>query len=80
MRKYLLACRLIEKPSIILYYKGLENNPKVTKALNVIVELSPEEAVVFNKYAANKLCLELNQDRDILLECGFTEFELIYKY
>lgn len=80
MRKYLLACRLIEKPNIFLYYKGLENNPGVSKALNVIIGLSPEEAVVLNEFAAKQLCQELNQDRDVLLKCGFTEFEIKNRY
>ena len=80
MRKCLLFCKLVEKPCIRLYYKGLENNSKVAKALNAIIGLTPDDAEYLNEYTAKKLCQELNQDRDVLLECGFTEFEIIYKY
>jgi len=77
MRKWLLFCKLVEKPSIRLYYKGLENNSKVAKALNVIIGLTPEDAVALDEYTAKKLCRELNQDRDVLLKSGFTEFEIL---
>ena len=77
MRKCLLFCKLVEKPSIRLYYKGLENNSKVAKALNVIIGLTPEDAVTLYEYTAKKLCRELNQDRDVLLKSGFTEFEIL---
>ena len=77
MRKCLLSCKLVEKPSIRLYYKGLENNSKVAKALNVIIGLTPEDAVALDEYTAKKLCRELNQDRDVLLKSGFTEFEIL---
>ena len=76
MRKCLLFCKLVEKPSIRLYYKGLENNSKVAKALNVIIGLTPEDAVALDDNDAKNLCRELNQDRDILLKSGFTEFEI----
>lgn len=80
MRKCLLFCKLVEKPSIRLYYKGLENNSKVAKALNVIIGLTPDDAEYLNEYTAKELCQELNQDRDVLLKCGFSEFEfLIYQ-
>ena len=77
MRKCLLSCKLVEKPSIRLYYKGLEHNSKVAKALNVIIGLTPEDAVALDENTANKLCRELNQDRDVLLKSGFTEFEIL---
>ena len=80
MRKCLLFCKLVEKPSIWLYYKGLENNSKFAKALNVIIGLTPEDAVALDDNTAKKLCHELNQDRELLLKSGFTEFEIIYKY
>ena len=77
MRKCLLFCKLVEKPCIRLYYKGLENNSKVAKALNVIIGLTPEDAVTLDEYTAKKLYRELNQDRDVLLKSGFTEFKIL---
>jgi hypothetical protein len=77
MRRCLLFCKLVEKPSIRLYYKGLENDSKIAKALNVIIGLTPKDAVALDEYTAKKLCQELNQDRDVLLKSGFTEFEIL---
>ena len=77
MEGFCLRTHLIEKPSVFLYYKGMEDNNTVPDALNVVVAFTPAEAEVLNEDAAKKLCQRLNDKREILLANGFGEFEII---
>ena len=79
MDGYYLRIKLVEKPTVSLYYKGMEDNNTVPYALNVIVAFAPEEAMIFDKEQAVKLCKKLNEDKDSLLAHGYTEFEAIKK-
>ena len=69
----------MEKPSVCLYYKGMEENETIPKALNAVVAFSPTDALELDEDAAVRLCKRLNKDRASLLGCGFTEFEVIKK-
>ncbi len=77
MDKFCLMTRLAEKPSICLYYKGMERNASVPIALNVIVAFTKEEATLFNEEDAIALREQLNKDKQVLLEHQFLEFEVI---
>lgn len=77
MDKFCLMTRLAEKPSICLYYKGMERNASVPIALNVIVAFTKEEATLFNEEDARHLCEQLNKDKQVLFEHQFLEFEVI---
>lgn len=77
MDKFCLMTRLAEKPSICLYYKGMERNASVPIALNVIVAFTIEEATLFNEEDARQLCMQLNKDMQVLCEHQFLEFEVI---
>ena len=77
MDGYSLRTRLLEKPSVCLYYKGMEDDNTVPYALNVIVGFTPAEALILDKNAAISFCKRLNEDKDLLLECGYSEFEII---
>jgi len=77
MEEYCVRTRLIEKPSVCLYYKGMEDDNTVPFALNAIVGFSPDDCLVLDEEAARSLCNRLNEDRDSLLECGYSEFEII---
>ena len=77
MDGYCLRTRLLEKPSICLYYKGMEDDNTVSFVLNAVVGFSVDDALVLNEKAARSLCNRLNEDRDLLLECGYSEFEII---
>lgn len=79
MDGYCIRTKLVEKPTVPLYYKGLEDNNAVPYALNVIVAFAPEDAALFDEEQAIKLCKKLNEDKDSLLEHGYTEFEAIKK-
>ena len=72
-----LRTHLIEKPSVFLYYKGMEDNNTVPDALNVVVAFTPADAVVLNEDAAKNLCERLNDNWEILLANGFGEFEVL---
>lgn len=77
MDKFCLMTRLAEKPGVCLYYKGIENNTSIPKALNVIVAFTIEEAILFDKEDAIALCKQLNKDKQVLFEHQFLEFEVI---
>ena len=77
MEGFCLRTHLIEKPSVFLYYKGMEDKNTIPDALNVVVAFTPAEAVVLNEDAAKSLCERLNDNWEILLANGFGEFEII---
>lgn len=77
MCRYCLVTHLVEKPSLCLYYKGMEGDNAVSFALNTVVSFTPAEALVFDEETARDLCKRLNQDRVVLLSHGFTEFDII---
>ena len=79
MARYCLRTKLVEKPSVCLYYKGIEGNETIPEALNVVVAFSPTDALELDEDAAERLCKRLNEDGASLLEYGFTEFEVIKK-
>ena len=79
MEKFCLRTKLVEKPSVCFYYKGMEDDDSASFALNVVVSFTPAEAPVFDIDAATKLLEKLNEDRDSLLAHGYTEFEIIKK-
>ena len=43
MKGYCLRTHLIEKPSVFLYYKGIEDNDAIPDALNVVVVLRQQK-------------------------------------
>lgn len=77
MEGYCLRTHLIEKPSVYLYYKGMEDNDAIPNVLNVIVAFTSAEAFVFDEDVAMTLCQQLNEDREILQSNGYAEFEII---
>ena len=77
MEGFCLRTYLIEKPSVFLYYKGIEDNKTIPCALNVVVAFTPAEAVVLDEDAAKRLCQRLNDNREILQANGFGEFEVL---
>ena len=79
MEGYCLRTKLVEKPSVCLYYKGMEDDNTVPYALNVVVGFTPAEALILDEDAAIRLCKRLNEDRDSLFAHGYTEFEAIKK-
>ena len=79
MDGYCLRTRLVEKPSLCLYYKGMEVNEGVPEALNVVVAFTLADALVLDEDTADRICMQLNEDRASLLECGYTEFEVMKK-
>lgn len=79
MEGYCLRTKLVEKPSVCLYYKGMEDDNTVPYALNVVVGFTPAEALILDEDAAIRLCQRLNADRESLLTHGYTEFEAIKK-
>ena len=76
MEGYCLRTHLIEKPSVFLYYKGMEDDNTSPNALNVVVAFTPAEALVFDEDDAKKLCQRLNKDSEILKANGYGEFEI----
>ena len=78
MEGYCLRTHLIEKPSVYLYYKGMEDDVICPDALNVVVVFTPAEALVFDEDAARNLCQRLNRDCEILKANGYGEFEVIW--
>jgi hypothetical protein len=78
MEGFCLRTHLIEKPSVFLYYKGMEDNNTVPDALNVVVAFMPAEAEVLDEDAAKSLCQRLNDNSEILQANGFGEFEIEY--
>lgn len=79
MDGYCLRTKLLEKPSVCLYYKGMEDDNTVPLALNVIVAFAPKDALILDENAAKSLCKRLNEDKEVLLECGYSGFEIIKK-
>lgn len=77
MDGYYLKTHLIEKPSVYLYYKGMEDDATCPDALNVVVAFTPSEALMFDEYTAKSLCQRLNKDSEILMANGYGEFEII---
>ena len=77
MEGYCIRTKLLEKPNVCLYYKGMEDDNTVSFALNAIVGFSIDDALILDEKAAISLCDRLNEDRDLLLECGYSEFEII---
>ena len=77
MDGYCLRTKLVEKPSVCLYYKGMEGNEAIPEALNAVVAFSPTDALELDEDAAERLCKRLNEDGASLLGCGYTEFEII---
>ena len=69
----------MEKPSVCLYFKEFEGDKSIPKALDVVVAFTPADALDFFEDEAMKLCKRLNEDKDSLLEHGYTEFEAIKK-
>ena len=63
----------MENPEIVLYYKGKEGET----ALDAAVAFCPDEARQMDKETAAILCLQLNSDKVLLQEHGYTEFEII---
>ena len=78
MDGYCLRTHLIEKPSVYLYYKGMEDDGTCPDALNVVVAFTPAEALIFDEETAKKLCQRLNRDCEILKANGYGEFEVIW--
>ena len=78
MNGYCLRTHLIEKPSVYLYYKGMEDDKTNPDALNVVVAFTPAEALIFDEDAAKNLCQLLNKDSEILKANGYGEFEVIW--
>ena len=76
MEGYCLRTRLLEKPSVSLYYKGYEGDTAVFNALNAVVSLSLDDALVLDGNAARRLCKRLNEDGATLLAHGYSEFEI----
>ena len=74
MEGYCLRTHLIEKPSVYLYYKGMEDNDAIPNVLNVIVAFTSAEAFVFDEDVAMTLCQQLNEDREILQSNGYAEW------
>ena len=79
MDGYCLRTRLVENPSVCLYFKGMEDDNTISFALNVIVAFTPKDALILDENAAKSLCKRLNEDKEVLLECGYSEFEAIKK-
>lgn len=77
MDGYCLRTRLLETPSVCLYYKGMEDDNTVPFALNVIVSFIPSDSLALDEIAAKGLCKRLNEDKEVLLSHGYTEFDII---
>lgn len=76
MDGYCLRTHLIEKPSVYLYYKGMEDDKTNPDALNVVVAFTPAEAMVFDEDDAKKLCQRLNRYCEILITNGYDKLEI----
>ena len=76
MEGFCLRTHLIEKPSVYLYYKGMEDDKTNPDALNVVVAFTPAEALVFDEDDAKKLCQRLNRYCEILIANGYDKFEI----
>ena len=77
MDGYCLLTHLVEKPSVCLYYKEVEEKGCAHSALDVVVAFSPADAIIMDKETAELLCNQLNKDKSSLLANGYTEFEVL---
>ena len=77
MDGYILLTHLVEKQSVCLYYKEVEENGYALSALDVVVAFSPADALVMDKETAELLCSQLNKDKASLLAHGYTGFEIL---
>ena len=78
MEGYVITTHLIDNPKVTFYYKGTANEEGVSFAMNTIVGFDISEAIVFDdKDEAMQLCEKLNQDKELLLKCGYRPFETI---
>lgn len=76
MDGYVITTHLIDNPKIIFYYKGTANEVGVSFAMNTIVGFDISDAQVFHdKEDAIQLSEKLNQDKELLLKCGYRPFE-----
>lgn len=76
MEQYCLITRLLEKPSVRLYYNGMEDDMTVPCALNVVVAFTQDGALYLDENTAVRLCNRLNEDRNTLQAHGYSEFEI----
>lgn len=76
MDGYCIRTRLLENPSVCLYYKDVENDNTIPFALNVVVAFVPSEALILDNKSAKNLCKRLNADKEVLLSQGYSEFEI----
>ncbi len=75
MEQYVIKTALVSKPDVVFYFRGTANEEGVSYAMNTIVGFDVSEAMVFHdKDEALQLCEKLNQDREILLKCGYETF------
>ena len=78
MEGYVITTHLIDNPKITFYYKGTADEEGVSFAMNSIVGFDISDAKVFHdKEDAIQLCEKLNQDKELLLKCGYGTFETI---
>lgn len=73
MEKFVLITKLIENPKVVFYYKG---DVKVVNALNTEVAMDISEAKELDYSTAQKICKNLNAEKDVLNRKGYTEFKL----
>jgi len=78
MEGFCLRTHLIEKPCVCFYYKGMEDDNTSPDALNVVVAFTTAEALIFDEDAALRICMRLNEDREVLKANGYGEFEVIW--
>ena len=75
----MIKTHLKDKPEITFYYKGTANEEGVSFAMNTIVGLDISDAMIFHdEESAVQLCEKLNEDREILLKCGYESFKIQY--
>ena len=73
MEKFVLLTKLIENPNVVFYYKG---DVTMVNALNTEVAMDISEAKEFDCSTAQRICEELNTEKDVLNRKGYTEFEI----
>lgn len=78
MKQYVIKTALVSKPDVVFYFKGTAHEEGVSFAMNTIVGFDVSEAKVFHDEGeVLQLCEKLNQDKEILLKCGYETFETI---
>ena len=76
MEGYVITTHLIDNPKITFYYKGTAHEEGVSFAMNTVVGFDISDAKVFHdEKDAVQLCEKLNQDKELLLKCGYRPFE-----